>query len=74
MANLSTLRKSILNMSYEEQVALHREVRQRRRTFNPTSKAARAEVKEHKASAEKLLAKMSPDEIQSLLSKLTGGM
>lgn len=70
MAGLQNLRPSLLTLPYEAKVKLHRDVRQRRRTFSPTNRVVKAEVKKVDRKGDRLLNSMSNDELMNILKKL----
>ena len=69
------MRISLLALSREEKIDLHRAVRERRRTFNPTNRAVKKEVEKKKVgvtNAFKSLNKMTPEQAKAFLTLIEG--
>lgn len=70
MATLRNLKPSLLQLSFEEKLALHRAARQRRRTFNPTNKKVKTAIRKENSAVQRMVSKITPEEAAEILKLL----
>ena len=71
MASLSSIRPCISTLPYEQQMEMHIAIRNSRRISKKKIKAKKKAVKSKSSQLEKLLLKLSPEEIEKLIGGIT---